>query len=66
MPKTHDHPRATLTVSLPRPVRAAVYAESDRRGSTPSAVVAALLHEHLPQFVASEMRRAFDETTGTA
>jgi hypothetical protein len=61
MTQANESPRATLTIALPRPVRAAVYAESDRRGSTPSAVVAALLREHLPDFVARDMRRSFAE-----
>src|SRR4051812_17651465 len=57
---TSQSPRATLTVSLPRPIRAAIVAESDRRGLTPSAVITTILARHLPRFIADDMRRCFE------
>jgi hypothetical protein len=47
--------KVTLSLSLPPSFRAAIYAESNRTGSTPSRVVEAVLVRYLPTFVSEEI-----------
>jgi hypothetical protein len=52
--------KVTLTLTLPPSFRAAIYAESNRAGSTPSKVVEEVLVRYLPRFVSEQMRSDLD------
>jgi hypothetical protein len=53
--RSNPRPKVTLTLALPPSFRAAIYAESNRTGSTPSRVVEAVLVRYLPTFVSEEI-----------
>jgi hypothetical protein len=51
--------RTVTSFSLPAGMRSAIYAEAERRGTTPSRVLEAVLLRHLPEFVAEAIRDSF-------
>jgi hypothetical protein len=56
--------RTSLIVTVPVPVRDAVYAEAERRGTSPARVVEAVLRRYLPTFVGDALRETFSVGLG--
>jgi hypothetical protein len=50
--------RTSTTFALTAGMRSALFAEAERRGTTPSLVLEALLVQHLPEFIAAAVREA--------